>query len=331
MPDTHSVLVIGPADVRRLLPMERCIELMSEALSALARGQAANPLRSVMVLPFAPAAMGAMPGALADPPTLGMKVISVFPGNRAAGLESHQGFVLLFEAEHGRPIALVDAGAITGIRTAAVSGLATRLLSRADASQLGIIGSGTQARTHLQAMLAVRPITAVRAWSPNAERLRAFVDEASADGLQVEPAADARSAMEGADIVCTVSAARDPVVEGAWLAEGMHLNAVGSSQPGSRELDAPAIARARLFVDRRESALAESGELQAAMADGLVDATHIVAELGEVAAGLAPGRRDPGEITVFKSLGLAVEDVAAAAWVHRQALEDGAGTSVPLG
>jgi ornithine cyclodeaminase len=332
--DTRVMLAIDGATVRQLLPMDECIDLMADALAALSRGKAANPLRTMVPVPFeteAPSVLASMPAALGDPPALGVKILTVFPGNHAAGIESHQGFVLLFEPEHGTPAALIDAIAITAIRTAAVSGLATRLLARPDAHDLAILGSGTQARSHLEAMRAVRPIDRVRAWSPHRDRLEAFVADAGRQGVQAEACADARTAVEGADIVCTVSAAHEPILEGEWLADGSHINAVGSSQPMYRELDSEAVRRARLFVDRRESTANEAGDYLIPLREGAIDAGHIVAEIGEVAAGLAEGRGSAEEITLFKSLGLAIEDLAAARWIHQRAIESGAGTPVPLG
>jgi ornithine cyclodeaminase len=327
-----DVRVIGRDDVRRLLPMDRCVDLMADALAALARGEADNPLRTVMRLPRLSAALGMMPGALAAPPTIGLKVISVFPGNRGTGYQSHQGFVMLFEGEHGAPVALVDAGEITAIRTAAVSGVATRLLARDDADDLAILGSGTQARTHLEAMLVARPgIRRIRAWSPNVERLNAFAAQGSQDhGLKVEPVASARQAVDAAAIVCTVTASPTPILEGEWLAPGSHVNAVGASQPGARELDIEAVRRSLLFVDRRESALHECGDLLAAMEGGAVNQDHILAELGELITQRAVGRQDAADITLFESLGLAVEDLAAAHEVWRLATEQEVGTSVRL-
>jgi ornithine cyclodeaminase/alanine dehydrogenase-like protein (mu-crystallin family) len=332
--EPRAMLAIDGATVRRLLPMDTCIDLMAEALAGLARGNAANPLRSVLMLPFQtaePSALATMPAALGDPPALGVKIITVYPGNHEAGIESHQGFVLLFEPEHGSPVALIDAIEITAIRTAAVSGLATRLLARPQASELAILGSGTQARSHLAAMRAVRPIRRVRAWSPHGERLDAFVKEAGELDLLVEAARDARTAVQGADIVCTVTASREPVLEGAWLASGAHVNAVGASHPSSRELDNDAVGRSRLYVDSRESAARESGDYLIPLREGAIREDHIVGEIGEVAAGIAAGRGSADEITLFKSLGLAVEDLAAARWVYQRAVETGAGTSFPLG
>lgn len=328
------MLAIDGATVRHLLPMDRCIDLMADALAGLARGNAANPLRSMLAVPFAtaaPSVMASMPAALGDPPALGVKILTVFPGNHADGIESHQGFVILFEPEHGSPIALIDAVAITAIRTAAASGLATRLLARSDAHDLAILGSGTQARSHLAAMRAVRPIDRVRAWSPHRERLEAFVADAMENGMVVEASEDARSAVEGADIICTVTASHEPIVHGSWLAEGSHINAVGSSQPAYRELDTEAVRRARLFVDLRTSTVNESGDYLIPLREGAIGEDHIVAEIGEVAAGLAAGRTSDSEITLFKSLGLAIEDLAAARWIHQRAVETGTGIPVPLG
>jgi ornithine cyclodeaminase len=328
----RSMLAIDGATAGSLLPMDRCIDLMADALAGLARGEAANPLRTVVPVPAeVPSALAAMPAVLANPPAMGVKVISIFPGNHGSGIESHQGFVLLFEGERGSPVALIDAIAITAIRTAAVSGLATRLLARDDAGDLAILGSGTQARSHLAAMRAVRQLRRVRAWSPHRERLEAFAHEAADAGTAVEVMDSAQDTVEGADIICTVTASATPVVEGAWLAPGAHLNAVGSSVPTSRELDSEAVARSRLFVDRRESARNEAGDYLIPLREGAIGEDHIVAELGEIAAGLAAGRRTPDEITLFKSLGLAIEDLAAARWIHQQAVATGTGTPIPLG
>jgi ornithine cyclodeaminase/alanine dehydrogenase-like protein (mu-crystallin family) len=324
-----QILVIGRTEVERLLPMERCIELMGETLAALSRGEAVNPLRAIVRIPEGPNMLGLMPAALSKPPAFGAKLISVFPENRAAGLESHQGFVALFESEHGRPVALVDASAVTAIRTAAVSAVATRALANPGAGDLALLGSGTQARSHLSAMLAIRPIRRVRAWSPDRERLTHFAaDAGTLTGFEVEAADSAQAAVDSADLVCTVTAAREPILHGAWLSAGCHVNAVGSSTPAARELDADAVRRARFFVDRRESALAESGDILAAIRDGAVDERHIVGDIGDVLNGTVTGRREPREITLFKSLGLGVEDLAAAYEVLVRAREAGAGTAV---
>jgi ornithine cyclodeaminase/alanine dehydrogenase-like protein (mu-crystallin family) len=278
-----------------------------------------------------PSSLATMPAVLADPPAMGVKIITVFPGNHGQGVDSHQGFVMLFEGERGSPLALIDAIAITAIRTAAVSALATRLLARNDAGDLAILGSGTQARSHLEAMQAVRSIRRVRAWSPHRERLEAFVNDEAARGVEVEISDGAREAVEGADIVCTVTAAAEPVLAGDWLSPGAHVNAVGASLAANRELDSAAVRRARLFVDRRESARSEAGDYLIPLQEGAIGEDHIIAEIGELAAGLAKGRETADEITLFKSLGLAIEDLAAARWIHQQAVATGSGTPIPLG
>ena len=326
MRGTVSVLIVAQSEIAALLPMRECIDLMASTLASLARGEARLPLRTVMVNPRGTGAFAAMPAYTASPAAFGVKAITVYPGNEGTELDSHQGAVLLFEAERGQLVAILDATGITAIRTAAVSGVATRTLAREDARTLALLGSGVQARTHLEAMLQVRPIRSVRVWSRTPERARAFAQDARArHGLDVQATSSAEAAVRDADVVCTVTSSRDPVLLGEWLTPGAHVNAVGSSTPAARELDAVAVARSRLYVDRRESALHEAGDFLAARAEGSVDDRHIVAELGEVLAGQAEGRRSPDEITLFKSLGLAVEDVAAAHFAYERALETGAG------
>lgn len=311
--------------------MDRCIDVMDEALSAAARGDAILPLRQMVELPSGEGdLLAAMPAYLAG--DAGLKVITVFPRNEGTEFDAHQGIVVLFETARGRPVAVIDATAITAIRTAAVSGAATRALARADAGDLAILGSGTQARTHLEAMAAVRPLRRVRVWSRTAERARAFAEsETPRPGLKIEVASSAREAVEGADIVCTVTSAREPVLQGEWLAPGAHVNAVGYSGRDGRELDAEAVARARMFCDRRESVLNESGDFLLARDEGAVDEDHIVGEIGEVLIGKIPGRTSREEITLFESLGLAVEDLAAARAIHDAAVETNAGLRVALG
>jgi ornithine cyclodeaminase len=330
------MLVLSTADVERLLPMRECIDVMADALRLLAEGGALLPLRFVMRLPDSPAAFATMPAyaralGAAGTPSIGVKVISVFPQNDTAHYDSHQGAVILFEAEHGQLLAIMDAASVTAIRTAAVSGVATRLLARDDASELALLGAGVQAATHLDAMCQVRPIRAVRVWGRTPERVRELAERAShAHGIPVRACATAREAVDGAHIVCAVTASRDPVLAGEWLAPGTHVNAIGASLPTARELDTAAVARSRFFVDRRESTLNEAGDFLIPKREGAVDDGHIVAELGELLTG-APGRRSPEEITLFKGLGLAIEDLAAARFIYERAVATGAGTSVAFG
>jgi ornithine cyclodeaminase len=326
-----SVLVLGRADIAQLLPMRDCIDVMAGVLSELTRGAAILPLRQVLRLPDGKSAFAVMPAYLGQPKAVGAKVITVFPDNHGTPFDSHQGAVLLFEAEHGSLAAVMDASSITAIRTAAVSGLATRLLARDDATDLAILGSGVQARTHLEAVRAVRGVNRVRVWSRSRDAVRAFAEgESRRHGVEIEPAPSARAAVEGADIVCTVTASREPVLAGEWLRDGAHVNAVGASLPFARELDTAAIARSRLYVDRRESALNEAGDFLIPRKEGVIGDDHIVGEIGDVLLGRVPGRRSSDEMTVFKSLGLAVEDVAAAAYIYERATAEERGTRVVL-
>jgi len=310
-----AVRVLDEETVRRLLPMDECIDAMADALTALARDEVHNPLRFVIRPPGQPSLMGLMPahrGGAA--PLWSLKALTIVPGNSARGLDSHQGFVALFDGETGEPRALLNAGAITAVRTAAVSGVATRLLARDDVSTLAILGTGTQGRSHLEAMRAVREFDRVLVWSATGRTLEG-----------AESVATAEEAVRAADVLVTATALAEPVVERGWLKPGAHVNAVGSSIPTTRELDSETMRDAALFVDRRESTVNESGDFLLA---GL-DPSHIRAELGELLLG-AEGRRSGDELTVFKSLGLAVEDLAAAEHVLRRAEAEDAGTVVAL-
>ncbi|MFQ5766881.1 MAG: ornithine cyclodeaminase family protein [Acidobacteriota bacterium] len=319
-------------DVARLLPMDRCISLMEEVMLALEKGRATLPLRSITWMKDRSGALGLMPAILDRPAVMGVKVISVFPGNSGTALESHQGAILLFEMEHGRPYALVDAAAVTAVRTAAVSAAATRILSREDAGQMALLGSGVQAETHLEAILSVRPLKKVRVFSRTASHAQAFARRASAKyDVEVAVAASAREAVSGAAILCTVTGSAEPLVLGEWLAPGAHINAVGACTPAARDLDGAAMARARIFTDRRESALAEAGDLLLAMQEKAIGADPVAGELGELLAGTVPGRTGPDQITLFESLGLAVQDLAAAHEVFTRGRRKGAGTAIPWG
>ena len=326
------ILVINQDEVPRLLPMAACMDVMAGVFRALARGDALLPLRTVLRLPGSGGAFAVMPAYLAQPPAVGLKAITVFPSNEGTKLDSHQGAVLLFDTSDGRLLAIMDASSITAIRTAAVSGVATRALARADAGDLAILGSGVQALTHLEAMRLARPLRRVRVWSARPESVARFMARAAQRlDVSVEPAPSARAAVEGADLICTVTSSAQPVLHGSWIAPGAHVNAVGSSVRTARELDGEAMRRATLFVDRRESTLNESGDFLVARDEGVIGDDHIKAELGEVLLSRHHGRTSGEEVTVFKSLGLAVEDVASAQHIHEAASRLGAGTWVDLG
>ncbi len=326
------MLIISEREVPGLLPMAECIEVMSSALATLARGGALMPLRTMLHVPPKAGIVAMMPAYLGEPDALGVKVITVFNGNRGTEYDSHQGAVLLFGADHGDLIAVIDASSVTAIRTAAVSGLATRLLARADAGDLCILGSGVQARTHLEAMMVVRPVHRVRVWSRTPHNARVFANvEASRYSVPIDVMPDVASAVAGADIICATTSARDPILRGEWIAPGAHINAVGSSTPTAREIDTGGVVRASLFVDRRESTLREAGDFLIPRSEGAIGDDHIRAELGEVLVGSHGGRTHREEITLFKSLGLAVEDVAAAYHIYAGAIRTGGGTRVELG
>ena len=322
-----KLLVVGAAEVERLLPMPACIEAMDAVLGALARGEALQPLRLMLRPEAAPGLMAVMPAWCGGTePAFAVKVVGVFHGNAAHGLESHQGAVMLFSGETGQPLAVLDAGAVTAVRTAAVSALATRLLAGPEAADLAILGSGVQAASHIEALSCVRRLRRVRVASRDPERARAFAARhASLHEFPVEAAGSAELAVRGADLVVTATSSAVPVLKRAWLSEGAHLNLVGASLPDRREVDAATVAAASLFVDRRESAESEAGDYLLALREGAIHEGHIRAELGDVVVGRHPGRRSADEITLFKSLGLAVEDLAAAALVYRRARAQGEG------
>ncbi|MFL6247946.1 MAG: ornithine cyclodeaminase family protein [Thermoanaerobaculia bacterium] len=297
-----KVLILSEHDVEELLPMEQCIEVMAEALAALARGEVHNPLRQAIRAPGAPGLLGLMPAWRAGAtPYYALKEVCVFPGNPQRGLDTHLGAVILHSGDTGEPLAFMNASAITAIRTAAVSAVATRLLAREDAAVLAIIGTGVQGQSHREAIPLVRPIREIRMCGR---------------GESVE------EAVRGADVIVTATSSREPILKREWLSPGVHINAVGSSIAAARELEVDLVAAASLFVDRRESTVNESGDYLAAVEHGAV----IRAELGEVLTGQAPGRKSLAEITLFKSLGLAVEDLAAAAFLYGAAVREGRGT-----
>jgi len=318
-----SVRVLSEHDVRRLLPMDECIAAMEGALASLARAELHNPLRFVVRPAGEPTLMGLMPAHRGGPDAVySLKVVCIAPANAALGLDLHQGLVALFDGATGATRVLMNAGAITSIRTAAVSAVATKLLARPGSRTLAILGAGVQARAHLEAMRAVLPFEEVRVWSRTAGRA------AELEGVQ--EARSVEEALRGADVVVTATTAREPIVSREWLAEGAHVNAVGSSIPTTRELDTRTIADAALFVDRRESTLNEAGDYLFPIREGAIGPDHIRAEIGEILVGAAEGRRDDSELTVFKSLGLAVEDLAAAEHVLRRAEAENVGVEVEL-
>ena len=321
-----EIRVLRGAEVRQLLPMAECIDLMHRTMIAVSERRVVLPLRSVMVMPGGLGMLGNMPGYLADPECFGVKLVSLIPRNKPPQYSSHLGLVLLFEAEHGCPVALLDAAAITAIRTAAASGLATRLLARPDAGNLALLGAGEQAQSHLEAMLAVRALRRIRVWARDGDKAAAFAHaEGARHGIVVETASTVAEAVAGADIICTLTKAREPILLGEQIAPGAHLNVVGSSIAVTAEIDTPAVVKSRFFVDCRESTVNEGGEYLRALKAGAITPEHILAEIGEVAGGSKIGRRSPSDVTLYKSLGIAPQDLASAHHVLGKARAAGVG------
>jgi ornithine cyclodeaminase/alanine dehydrogenase-like protein (mu-crystallin family) len=316
-----DVRILDEAEVIDALPMGECIAAMEEVLASLARGELYNPLRQALRPPDATNLMGLMTAYRAGA-SYALKAVVVAPENSARGLDPHQGTVTLFDGVTGIPRAVLNAAAITAIRTAAVSALATRTLMRKDARVLALLGTGHQAGPHLAALREVHDWERIVMWSRTPGKAARF------DG--VEEAGTAEEALSGADVVVTVTSAREPVVERAWLREGTHVTAAGSSIATTRELDSDTMADASLFVDRRESTVNEAGDYLFPMREGRFGPEHIKAELGDVLIGIEPGRTSDDELTVFKSLGLAVEDLAAAEVAVRRAEAEEIGTVVSL-
>jgi ornithine cyclodeaminase len=299
-------------EVARRLTYEACIAIVREAMIAFSKGETRQLLRAI--IPLADGHLfGVMPGALGDSAAFGAKLISVYPENFSKGRQSHQGLVVLFEPETGEPVCVVHAGEITAIRTAAASGVATDALARRSAVRLAILGYGEQAETHARALLKVRTIQSVHVWGRSQERAEHFCRHMNAElRIPFERAAQVEEAVGDADIVCTVTAAHEPILKGAWVRPGTHINLVGSGFAGPTEVDTDLVVRSRFYVDSREGVLRQGAEFLKAKESGAIDDSHIVGEIGDVLAGAVEGRRSETEITAYKSLGHVVQDLASA-------------------
>jgi ornithine cyclodeaminase/alanine dehydrogenase-like protein (mu-crystallin family) len=321
------MLVITAAEVEALLPMPAAIEVMRRAMIQVSERRTVLPLRQFMAIPDAPGKLAVMPGYIADPPVFGVKTVAKYTHPPGSPHGSHVGIVQLFDAETGLLLAIIEGGTLTAIRTAAASALATDTLARPGACRLAIIGTGEQARRHVTAMAAVRPIDHVSVWGRNPAHALSFA--ASLD-LPARVAATVESAVADADIICTTTPATQPILFGAALCPGSHVNLVGSAIPTTAEADVALVARSEFYVDYREAALAQAGELRNAIAAGAVTADHVRGEIGEVLLGLAPGRSDAAAITVYKSLGVTAQDLAAGAHVLDAARAQGLGRAISL-
>lgn len=322
----RMLAVIGHTATLALLPYTDCIDLMRYALSAVSRDQVYQPLRTVVHPPME-GVMALMPAYLSAPSaddgsvaaTFGVKVVSIFHDNPGRGLDTHQGVVLLLDPDTGVPLAAVDASAVTKVRTAAVSAVATDLLSLPEADDLAVIGSGTQARAHVPAIACVRRLRRVRVCSRSRSHAQRFADEVStAVGVSVEVCAEPAAAVADAPLVVTATNATEPVLDASMVAPGAHINAIGSSEPSTRELAGDLLARATVYTDRMESLVEESGDFRMAAAEGCITASDVAGEIGHVLIGRVPARQDAHQVTVFKSLGLASEDVVAARHVYER-------------
>jgi alanine dehydrogenase len=315
-------LWLTESDVRAVLSVADLIPAMESALAAFSAGCVAQPVRTAIEM-RPRAFFGLMPAYHRERAVLGAKLVSVIPENAARALPTHLAAISLFDAETGELLAVMDGRYITELRTAAVSAVSVKALARKDAAVLAILGSGVQARSHVEAFRHAASFREIRAWSPTPDHLRRFAGECGANA-----AASAREAVDGADVVLVATNMVTPAIEDAWVAEGAHVIAIGACRPLQRELDGALVARAALFVDSRAAALEESGDLVQSIGEGRFTATHIRAELGDVVAGTVPGRTGPREVTLFKSLGLAIEDVTAASLAYSRARESGRGLEV---
>lgn len=335
-----QLLVLSAADVRAVLSYQECAAAMRDALTALAAGRAQQPLRTIIHPEGAAGLMALMPSYLTGEEdgkgeegglvsAYGLKAICITPANPAAGLDTHQGVVLLSRGSTGEPVAVVNASAVTEIRTAAVSVVATDLLARPEADELAVIGTGVQARAHILALDGARKLSRIRVAGRDPDRAERFA--ASLGGRTAAPikaCASARDAVAGAGIIVTATSSALPVLHRDWIEAGAHINAVGACLPHQRELDTATVAAAVLFADRRDSLLAESGDYRLAAAEGAVTDNQVRADLGELLLGIAAGRASAYEITIFESLGLAIEDLAAASRLYALAEQTGAGTRI---
>lgn len=323
--------LIARSEVERLLPVGACVDVMRRSMTETSARKVLLPIRQFMPVPGAPGKLAIMPGAMQDPACFGIKLVCKYDRPHGDPLGTHVGMVMLFDSAKGVPLAMIEGSSLTAIRTSAASALATDVLARKDARRLAILGNGEQAARHVHAMRAVRNIDHVAVWGRDPARAAVFAAAMAAEtGLPVVSAASAEEAVAGADIVCTTTAAKEPVLGGAALEPGMHVNLVGSAVPTTAEVDAAAVQRSRFYVDYREAAMAAAGELLLAMAAGVVGEDHIIGEIGEVLLGRVDGRQTDQDITIYKSLGVASQDLAAAHAVWESAENENAGQSYDL-
>ena len=311
--------------------MSDLISAMESALAKFSAGEVLQPVRTVLTVGAAKSYYGLMPAYIPAPASMGAKIVTVFGENHKKGLPSHLATILLFDPDTGSLIAMMDGRFITEARTAAVSAVTARFLARPNASTLALIGSGVQARSHLEALTHVRQIKDVRVWSPRPQSRQQFIDDMSPRvPIPIHDCQTAQAAVAGADLIVLATASKTPVLDSEWVADGAHVMCVGACRPDQREMAPALVKRGRLYVDSKAAALVESGDVVMNIAEKLFDASHLRGEIGELVLGRVPGRTSDSEVTIFKSLGMAVEDVVAADLVFRRASETGAGTEMTL-
>lgn len=324
------MLVLSEKEVRRLIEIDELIEALEQAHVQFSTGKAVMPVRQVVPLPEIKGRITTMPAYLSEDRALGMKVVTFFQENPNRDLPAILATIHLYSAETGKLAAIMDGTYITAIRTACASAMATKILANPEAPVLGILGAGVQAKVHVSALSRVRNIQTIKIYSPSssADRLK---DELKPDvKAGIERVKSAEDAVRGADLLVTATTAKEPILDAGWLKPGLHINAVGSHRPDLREIDAATMKIAKLFVDSRDAIMAECGDVLLAIKEGAITANHASVEIGEALAGEKPGRTSPEEITLYKSVGIAVQDVAAARLVYEKALRRNAGVNVEI-
>jgi alanine dehydrogenase len=325
------MLVLSENDVRRLLNIEELIQALEQAHIQYARGKAVMPVRLVMPLPEIHGRITSMPGFLAQDKALGIKVVTYFQNNAKQDLPAILATIMLFSAETGKMIAAMDGSYITAIRTACASAMATKALAKHEAPILGILGAGVQARTHIQALCRVKNLQRIKIYSPLGISASNVKQELEPEiGVNIEVIDSAEDTVRECDLVVTATTAKEPILREEWLKSGVHINAVGSHRPDFREIDGPTLARAKVVVDSREAIMAECGDILLAIKENSITENNIHAEIGEILAGTKPGRTNATEITLYKSVGIAIQDVATAHLVYDKALKQNVGTNVEI-
>ncbi len=320
------MLLVTAAEIETLFPMDRAIAAARSAMRQVSSGDTLLPLRQFLAIPDAPGKMAVMPGYIAHPPRFGLKTVSKFTN----AAHSHVGTVQLYDATNGQLLAIIEGGTLTAIRTAAASALATDLLARPDSHRLAILGTGEQARRHIEAMAAVRPISQIRIWGRNARNAEALAATLRNADMPAIVAATVAEAVADADIICTTTAAATPILHGQHVRPGTHVNLVGSAIPTTAEADTALVAMSQFYGDYRAATLVQAGEFRNAIASGLITADHLIGEIGELILGRIPCRQDDTAITLYKSLGVTAQDLTAADAILEAARAHGMGQEINL-